>query len=114
MGNFVFQDLESFPRTIWQEGDPPLVNGAGPVIEPVQPATDRSGLPHWALWLGVLVCVVVGARLVDLLLTLILNDLRLAGAPLPYRPPWIGVGVGSWLIICLLAIVRARRRAHDH
>ncbi len=108
MGNFVFQDLEHFPKTVWREGDPPLINGTGPVVDAQQPDPKPRSLRP-LLWLGVIACIAIGARLVALLLTRITDDLRLASAPLTIRPTWITICVSAWVGLCLLAIVRAWR-----
>jgi hypothetical protein len=109
MNRFVFQDLD-LQKTIWREGDTPLVNGAGPILPPDQ-ATGNDRRPHLLLWLGVFACVAVGAKLVAVLIT------SMFYAPLPpvsedvvYQTPEVTLAVGAWLIICLLAILRAWRK----
>jgi hypothetical protein len=112
MGNFVFQDLENFPKTVWREGDPPLVNGTGPVIEHKTPEPSaRPGGARQLLWLGVIACIVIGARLVSVLITdMLYTPLPPVNEDVAYRTPIVVVAVGIWLSICLLAIVRASRR----
>jgi hypothetical protein len=108
MGNFVFQDLD-FPRTVWREGDPPLVNGSGPVID--NPPAAKRRRSRLLLWLGVIACVAIGARLVAALVTEILYaPLPPANEDIGFRTPMVTVAVVIWLGICLLAIVRAWRK----
>jgi hypothetical protein len=106
MGNFVFQDLD-FQRTVWRQGDPPLVNGSGPVIEP-EP-TAKPAYPHLLLWLGVLACIAIGARLVALLVTEVFYPPIPMTEDVVYRMPGATIAVGVWCIICICAIVRAWR-----
>jgi hypothetical protein len=111
MDNFVFKDLE-FPRTVWKEGDPPLVNGSGPVIDATPEPSPKPGVSRLLLWLGVVACIAIGAKLVAVLVT------SMCYTPLPpesedvvYYMPGVPIAVGAWLIICLLAIMRAWRRS---
>lgn len=59
MGNFVFQDLEHFPKTVWREGDPPLVNDVPPSVTEEVPSptgpSRRRGL--FRLWLIIFVSI---------------------------------------------------------
>lgn len=104
MGKFNYRNLES--RVYPPADEIPLANGNGPLVDAPQPQR-RSARP--LLWVGVIACVIIGARLVAILLFAIMNSLRLAGAPLTIRPAWITVCVSAWVGICLLAIMRAWR-----
>jgi hypothetical protein len=108
MGNFVFQDLD-FHKTIWRAGDPPLVNGSGPVIE--GEPTAKPARSRLLLWLGVLASIAIGARLVALLVAEVFYPPIPVTEDVIYRMPGVTVAVGVWLIICLLAIMRAWRKS---
>lgn len=111
MSDFVFYDLD-FPKTVWREGDPPLVNGSGPVIEPAEPPAQHDH--RLLLWIGVIACIGIGAQLVALLVRLICyTPSPPMGEGVIFRTPLITAAVAIWLIICLLAIVRAWRKSQS-
>jgi len=91
MSNFQFIDLQA---QVWREGDPALVGGNGPAPLPEEEPAPTS--PRGLLWAGVLACIVAGAWL--------------AGVGCRWQSPGTPLCAGAWVLLCLLAIVRAWRK----
>ena len=83
-----------FRDTVYREGEIPLVDGAPPAA-PESDAAPPS--PRALLWCGVLGCIVAGAWL--------------CGALWRWQMPGTQLCTGAWVVLCLLAVVRAWRRS---
>jgi hypothetical protein len=81
-----------FRDTVYREGEIPLVDEAPPA-DPEPPVPSVRPL----LWIGVLGCIVAGAWL--------------CGALWRWQSPGTPICAGAWVALCLLAVVRAWRKA---
>jgi hypothetical protein len=112
MGNFVFQDLNRFGQ-VWRENDPPLVNGAEPLVAPSNVSTDAPDsaprrTPWWATLWYLTHLSIVGAALITLA----------SAPPESYYalPTWQAIPLGCALALLLWGItlaVRARTRPQE-
>jgi hypothetical protein len=93
MSKFQFIDLQT---QVWREGDPPLVNGGSPAAPEPSPIPEPdSPSVRPLLWIGVLGCIVAGAWL--------------CGAAWRWQVPGTPICAALWVVLCLLAVVRAWR-----
>jgi hypothetical protein len=92
---------------VWREGDPPLVNGAPPVApEPDAPQPS----PRRLIASFVLMAIVTGAWLIQYWLGVDMPAvLRRVTAPFDTLA-WAFPCATIWVVLCLLAVVRAWRK----
>ena len=82
---------------VYPPADAPLAGGNGPVVPPELDAGPEPVSPRFLLWTGVFGCIVTGAWL--------------CGLGWRWQTPGTPICAGAWVLICLLAILRAWRRS---